>query len=268
MLGEIPKKKIKLRLVAVLFFLVSLVLNSLAGTRILGGNTTAEVSSYYQNLFTPAGFTFAIWGIIYLLLMIYCIRQFLKPKNGNNQLAEKTINSITPYFILLFVLNSLWILAWQYRIIFLSLIIIVCMFVTLFKITALTAHKSYSVKNWLTIKLPFSIYFGWITVATIANFIVFLVSVSATSWLPLESSWTIIALVIGAFIGIVIGHYRETWAYQLVFIWAYFGILIKHMDRLGFDFKYPDVVIALIILIAMLFSSMICFLTKCPHGRR
>jgi hypothetical protein len=268
MLSKIPKGKIKLRIVAVFFFLVSLILNSLASTGLIGGNTVAEISSFYQNLFAPAGFTFAIWGVIYLLLGIYCVRQFISPKNGNDQSSEKTINSITPCFILLSILNSLWILAWQFRIIPLSLILIICMFVVLFKITAVTSHKSYSRKNWITIKLPFGIYFGWISVATIANFVVFLVSVGFTSSLPLESSWTIIMLVIGAFIGVTIGHFREDWAYQLVFIWAYFGILAKHMDVFGFDFKYPDVIVALVILIAILFSSMTCFLIKCPHGRR
>ncbi len=88
-----------LRFSALLSFVLMLVMNVLATTLPINGQATNEVSDRYDTLFAPIGFTFAIWGVIYLLLGVYTVVQFV----ADNELIRK----ITPWFIASNLLNGL-----------------------------------------------------------------------------------------------------------------------------------------------------------------
>ena len=119
---------------AILAFGVALVLNGLAGsTKILGGDNTAEVSDNNPTLFTPHGITFAIWGIIYLLLIGFCLYIYGVGVKKRSIKAEK-INHVLKWFTVSSILNSLWILAWQYQILWLSVLLIFSLLYSLIKI--------------------------------------------------------------------------------------------------------------------------------------
>ena len=145
---------------------IVLIVNGLASGLPLGGQTTGQVSAKYPSLFTPAGFTFAIWGIIYLSLIAFVIYQAL-PGQRNSQ----TIAKITPLFVVNCMSNAAWIFAWHYDFLWLSLLLMVVTLLTLVQIYRLlsAAGEPDSITEWLCLRLPFALYTGWITVATIAN---------------------------------------------------------------------------------------------------
>jgi len=217
-------------------YIVMIVTNALAILLPLGGRSTGQISENYANLFAPAGYAFSIWGLIYALLGIYAIYQSQKKENN---LTEK-INKV---FIMNALLNALWIFAWHYDVIWLSVIIMLGLLLTLIKIADILRSNQLTKKEKWLVKLPFSVYFGWITVATIANITVFLVYLGWDRFGIPESFWTVIVLLVG----MIIGSWRtlkdRAIPYGLVLIWAYGAILYKHLSVSGFNSQYPSIIL-------------------------
>ena len=114
----------------------------------------------------------------------------------------------------------------------------------------------------LFIKLPFSIYFGWITVATIANATTLLVSLGWDGFGISEPTWTMIIIIVGLIIGIATILKNIDIAYGLVIIWAYVGILIKHTSASGFSNQYMGVITTVIVCIVLLIIAEIYLFSK------
>lgn len=221
-------KRFLWRLAAVFSFAVMLVINGLAGsTTVLGGWNTAAVSAAYPTLFTPAGYTFAIWGVIYALLVGHLVYQFggFGKVSGEKQ---KAINTITPLFVLLSCVNIAWIFAWQYSVMWLAVMLIVGMLALLARINETLRSLEYSPREYAWLRAPFSIYYGWLTVATVANICVWLVSVNWDAWGVDPVAWLITILWVAAAIGVTAILRNKDWAYGLVFVWAYIGILLSN----------------------------------------
>ncbi len=226
--------------------------NAAANAVPINGVNTGVVSDSYPNLFAPSGITFSIWGLIYLLLGMYTLYQFglfQKDKGKKNNTYFKLIN---PYFILSSVANTAWIFAWHYFQIGLTVILMSVILFSLIKIADVINRSTFRPKETLFIRAPFSIYFGWITVATIANITAFLVGLGWDGFGIPQQSWMIIILFVGTLIGIVRTLKDKNIMYGMVFVWAYFGIWIKHTSSAGFNNQYKEV-IATVVFCPMLF---------------
>jgi len=238
---------------ALVAFIVMMVMNSLAAsTTYLGGTDTAAVSDSYPNLFAPAGYTFSIWGMIYLLLGLYMFRMFEIWKPKKSVLSQLEMNTVTRLFAITSVLNTAWLLAWQYNVLWLSVIIMAALLISLIMVNNVTRHKNFTAKEWALVGLPFSVYFGWITVATIANITTWLVSLKWDGWGLSDGVWMVAVLLVGAGIGLVTMWRNNDWAYGAVFVWAYTGILVKHLSASGWNGKWPSVLAALYVLLPVL----------------
>jgi len=247
-------------------YLGMIIINWLATALPINNVTPGVVSDYYLNLFAPAGFTFAIWGVIYLLLggfVLYSFGIFGKLSVDQNKLIEK----VGILFIITSLANVAWIFSWHYDFITLSVVLMFVILVSLIKIIALLSKVNLTKKDYYLIRLPFSVYFGWITIATIANITVFLVSINWNGFGLSDVIWTMIVLLIGAIIGILTALKNKDLAYLLVFIWAYYGILIKHTSITGFYGSYPLIIGTVIscilaFIIANIFLSISLIKTK------
>lgn len=241
-----------IKILTVVAYAVMVAVNYIAVLLPLGGRGTGEISDNYSNLFAPAGYAFSIWGIIYILLGIYVVYQLWLEKN---ELAER-VNRI---FIVNAILNASWLFAWHYDIIWLSVIIMAGLLFTLMKISdILRINVLVSKERWL-IRMPFSIYFGWITVATIANIIVFLVYIGWNGFGISENILTVTALLAGAFIGSWRILRDRFVPYGLVLIWGYGAILSKHISASGFSGQYP-VIIATVAICLLVFTGTTVFI--------
>lgn len=232
-------KDLVLKLTAGAFYLATVVVNFLATSLPINNRSTGEISEAYPNLFTPAGVTFSIWGLIYLLLAGYIIYQFL---NQDPQ-KERLMTRINSLFILSSIANIAWILAWHYDYIGLSLIIMAVLLLTLIKIADILRPEPLNLKEKLFLRSPFSIYFGWISVAAIANVTVLLVSIGWDGFGAADHLWTVVILLAGALIGILRTLKDRDVAYGAVFVWAYLGILLKHLSTEGWAGQYPSIII-------------------------
>lgn len=242
---------IKAILTAVTYFLMVLV-NFLANGLPINNRSTGEISDAYPNLFAPAGLTFSIWGLIYILLGSYVVYQFTK----HAQSKEKLFNKINPLFIATSIANILWIFAWHYDFIALSVVIMTILLVLLIKIADILNLEHLKPREKFLIQTPFSVYFGWITVAIIANITVFLVSIGWNGFGIADYVWTSIILLVGALIGIVRTLKDKKIAYAAVLIWAYAGILLKHVSTDGFNSQYPNIITTVVICIIAFISTV------------
>ncbi|HPN14843.1 MAG TPA: tryptophan-rich sensory protein [bacterium] len=246
-----------LKITAAVGFLAMIYVNYLANALPIGGVTTGEASDAYANLFTPAGITFSIWGLIYLLLGAYVVYQFVYPKHNKSEKHEKLLSEINRYFILSSLANIAWIFAWHYGVIWLSVIIMLLLLACLIKLAEIFKKQSLKALDYICIKLPFSLYFGWISVATIANITVLLVSLNWNRFGLLDVFWVILILFVGAGVGIWRMLKDRNPAYGLVFVWAYSGIVLKHLTKDGFAGQYPNVIISAIACIGLLILSVV-----------
>lgn len=257
------------RVLVFITFITMVVINALANILPIGGVTTGQVSDFYPNLFAPAGFTFAIWGVIYLLLLGYTIYQLGIFQKEKVIAKSDLLCSIGILFSISSIANSCWIFAWHFRSSSLSLLLILVILICLILIMQKLKNECLSRTEKIWIRLPFSIYFGWITVATIANATAFLVDVKWNGFGIDAAIWTAIILLVGVLIAVTTMMKLKDPAYGLVVIWAYIGILAKHLSTSGFASQYMVVIytaiaciIVLIVAGVKVFIQRYCF-QKC-----
>ncbi|MHA2291171.1 MAG: tryptophan-rich sensory protein [Candidatus Hodarchaeales archaeon] len=232
----------------VLSFLLTIVMNSLANILPLNGKTTGELSDSFPNLFVPAGYVFSIWGLIYILLVIFTVSQAL-PKYREEDLVEK----ISYFFIISNLANSAWIVFWHYEIVIASLMLMLILLVSLILIyTRLEiGKKPVSQKIKISYHTPFSVYLGWITVATVANVTALLVSINWDGFGISEVIWTAVVIGVATFIALVLIFTRRDYAYALVPVWAFIGIAVKQFNTQN-DVVIISLIAAGILIIALL----------------
>jgi hypothetical protein len=219
-----------LSILNLLGFLGMVIVNCLAVTLPLNNKTTGELSDQYPNLFVPSGFTFSIWGVIYLLLAIFIVYQLVYAFRKNTQ----NISFLEKIGILFFVsslANLIWVFAWHFELVSLSLFLILILLGSLIAVYVnLQIGRSDSSKSEkYLVHLPFSVYLGWITIATIANTTAFLVDLGWNRFGLSEQFWTVAVIIIGIAISLIMLFYRKDIFYCLVVDWALFGILIKRL---------------------------------------
>lgn len=205
-----------------------IVMNGLANGLPINGKTTGELSDFYPNLFVPAGVTFSIWGIIYLSLLIFCGYSIYYAFK-NKAATDTFLTTIGPFFMLNALANMSWIIAWHYQQIVLSLVIMLGILGTLLTIYQRLSigESNATTKEKLLVHLPFSIYLGWITIATIANVTTLLVDNNWTGGGIGEPTWAILVIVVGIIIGILMLFRKKDLIFNLVIMWALYGIYLK-----------------------------------------
>lgn len=229
-----------IKYINLLLFSGMIVMNYLANALPINDRTTGELSDAYPNLFVPAGLTFSIWGVIYLLLLGYCIVQF----STENQIA---ISGTAGLFSLTCILNAAWIIAWHYQKLPLSLLIMVGLLTSLIFINVFLAKLPLSL-----IKAAFGIYLGWICIATIANVTALLVNYSWNGFGISEEVWTIIMIAAGAIIAsLSIVNMRNPFI-GLSVVWAFTGIIIKRQA----DYRSIMIAAAIAIVVVAVITIM------------
>ncbi|ALB46569.1 hypothetical protein [Clostridium beijerinckii] len=245
------KVKANISIFTTVLFFIMISTNVLANILPINGVTTSNVSDSYKNLFAPAGLTFIIWGAIYFLLAGYISYQLGFFKEEKTMINEAVFEKVRIYFCISSIANAMWIISWHYNIIILSMILMIVILVSLVLIIKTVKKEELSLREKLFLKLPFSIYYGWITIATIANAVVLMVSLGLRN-IGMSEIYTSIIIVLGVFLGIRIMLKNKDIAYGLVIIWAYIGILIKHTAQDGFGGQYHLIINSLIISLVLL----------------
>ena len=231
--------------------LLVLTLNGLANALPINGMTTGAVSDRYNNLFVPAGYTFSIWGLIYLLLTVFVVYQWIVARRSSG--ARPFIAQVGAWFFVSCVANASWILAWHHELLPLTLVL---MLVLLGCLLAVYLRLGIGVRSAtrgerMLVHLPISVYLGWITVATIANVAALLTSIQWDAFGLSAQFWTVAVISVATAIALAMAFRRHDIYFCLVVDWALAGILMK---RLG-DSTVPDQAVVITIVAALVLVS-------------
>ena len=260
---ETNSMKKSIKWFVLLALIAMLTVNALSSILPINGVTPKEVSDRYPNLFVPAPLTFAIWGVIYLLVFGYVLYQLGLFRRKGEAVNAALLNKIGLVFIVSSVLNLSWVIAWHYGQLVLSFVILALLLVALIMIRLnIAAQEPLSNKEKWFVRLPFSVYFGWVTIATIAGATALLVGTGFSGLGISESAWTILILLVGAAIGIATALRFRDVPYLLVFIWAYSNILSNHLPSGTFAGAYPGVVTTLVASLVAFVAVILVLLWK------
>jgi hypothetical protein len=229
-----------IRYINILFFAVMIVMNYLANALPLNGKNTGAISDGFPNLFVPAGITFSIWGVIYLLLLVFCVTQF----TSTNQ---DVVSRIGWLFAVTCIFNALWIVTWHYGRLPLSVIVMLGLLISLIWINIIVKDLPSGL-----IKAAFGIYLGWICIATIANVTALLVTYNWSGFGLSEETWTIIMIIIGALITSLALWRLDNPFIGLSVVWAFAGIMIKRQVDYRTIFIVAAVAIGVVALMLLL----------------
>ncbi len=235
--------------------LFTLFINYLLGTGGVGNATVGEISARYENLFTPAGYAFAIWGVIYFLLLAFVGYQWLAwLKYRDAEYLKKT----GIWFIISNLSNGFWILVWTNDLIGLSFVFILILLVSLLVLVFRLRLETWDapVRVIAFVWWPICIYFGWIIVATLANLAAFSVSLNPENSFALYPAWVILLIVFSCLVYILLIYYRNMREAAFVGIWAFVAIAAKQWHTAG------------IIAYAAIITSAILFIYALLHAYR
>lgn len=249
-----------------LAFAAVILVNTLAIVLPINGMDTGRISDRYPNLFVPAGFTFSIWSVIYLLLLLFCAYS-LKTAFAKEIDTESTraLEKIAPLFFLSCLLNISWILLWHYLYIELSVVVMLLFLATLIRIfLQLVSYKNkLSALQGAFIRLPFSVYLGWISVATVANITAMLVHAGWDGFGIQEAWWSATMIFIAVILGNIFLYKWKDLGYGLVIGWALFGIYSKQMEN-STVVGYAALVGLIVLAIGFAYSAIRTLKAKSP----
>lgn len=239
----------------------TIVINYLSNTGVFNGETMATISAKYQNLFTPAGYAFSIWGLIYIGLLGFVI--YYGPFTKASETKEKIVQNIGWWFVVSCVGNSLWVVAWLYEYTLLTIPIMVIVFISLLKIILNTQPQivSSDFRTKLFLRLPFYIYSGWISVALIADIAAYLKKIEWAGFGISETSWAIMMFAIATGVHLFMIWKRNMPAFAMVALWAFIAIAVANQPNNSAVF-YAAIGFAIFVFINVLAHSLKRVTTK------
>lgn len=213
------------QIVNVVTTIAVIVVNGLANALPINGQTTGEISDRFDVYFVPAGYVFSIWGLIYLGLIAFTVYQALPSQRTNPRLR-----SMGYLYALSGAANVAWLVLWHYEQFPWTMVAMVVLLLSLIGIylrLGIGRRRVSPVENWL-VRVPFSIYLGWVTVATIANATQLLDYLGWNGWGIAPAVWAVIMIIAATLITLAVSFTRGDVGYVLVIVWALAGIALKH----------------------------------------
>lgn len=207
--------------------ILALAVNILASTLPLNGQNTGEISDRFDVYFVPAGYVFSIWGIIYLGWIIFIIFQFQPSQKESPRLRR-----LGYLFALSNLANAAWLFCWHYNRFGLSVIVMLLLLGLLIaSYLRLNVNRTAVTRlEFWSVDVMFSIYLGWITVATVANITDWLYFVEWNGFGIAAQTWAIILLAVASLLGIAMAWKRHDAGYLFVLVWAFIGIAVKQVS--------------------------------------
>ncbi|TRX54806.1 tryptophan-rich sensory protein [Fulvivirga sp. M361] len=209
---------------------VVLTVNYYSQTGKINQQTIGELSARYDNLFTPAGYAFAIWGIIFLGLITYVIYQWIIVLELHKEVAE--YKNAGYWFTYVNLANASWVVAWLYEYTGLSVVLMLFMLFGLLTIVIKTNMERWDAPLTIIafVWWPICLYAGWISVATIANIAAYLSKLQWNGGFLSEEQWTIAMILVAAVINCFMIWSRNMREFALVGVWALVAIYIRHQE--------------------------------------
>jgi hypothetical protein len=213
------------QIVNIVAAVVTIIFNILANALPLNGLNTGDISDRFEVFFVPAGYVFSIWGLIYIGLVAFAVFQALPSQRENPRLVR-----LGYWFAVSCLANIGWLISWHYEYFAASPFILAALAILLivsYLRLEIGRSRVSTAERWC-VQIPFSIYLGWATVATIANVTSALYFLGWGGWGIAPEAWAAIMLGVATVVGVLVFLTRRDFAFVLVLIWAFAGIAVKH----------------------------------------
>lgn len=242
----------------VLTVFLALAVNILAVVLPLNGQDTGAISDRFKVYFVPAGYVFSIWGLIYLGWIAFTIFQLQPAQKDNPRLRR-----LGYLFALSNIANATWLFCWHYNRFGLSVIVMLLLLGLLIaSYLLLNVNRSDVTRfEYWSVDVMFSVYLGWITVATVANITDWLYFVGWDGFGIPPQTWAVIMLGVASLLGLAMALTRRDAGYLAVLAWAFAGIAIKQTSA-------PAVVTSAWIAAAAMLGLLFLSLFQRMNGRR
>lgn len=246
------------QIVNVVSVIVALTVNILASALPLNGQNTGEISDRFEVFFVPAGYVFAIWGLIYIGWIAFTVFQ-LQP----SQKESPRLRRLGYLFALSNLANAAWLFCWHYNLFGLSVLVMLALLGLLIasylrlKVNRIVVSR---VEYW-SVDVLFSVYLGWITVATVANITDWLYIIGWDGFGISPQVWAVIMLAVASLLGLAMALTRNDVGYLSVLVWAFIGIAVKQAPA-------PMVVLSAWIAAAFMFGLIILSWFRLRSARR
>lgn len=218
-------KNNSIRILVLIFTIATIIVSYLSEALPLNDLSTREIADKFNILFVPAPYVFSIWGLIYLMTLVYAIYQLKK-----ETLETIMIDRVGGWFLLTCTANMSWIFLWHYEQFFLALVAIVILLLSLIKIyLLLTQSRPVGNGSFWIVDVTFSLYLGWLTVATISNITSFLDYIKWNGFGISPVIWTYLLLVAGLMITVLIVLRYYDGIFAAVIVWAFIGIGVNNL---------------------------------------
>lgn len=238
-----------LQIANIIAFVTTVFINYLSNTGAINNTTIGDISDSTKNLFTPAGYAFSIWGLIYLMLLGFIFYQsrslFVKVRD------DAFILKIGWWFVLSCFANMMWITFWLYGYFEFSILAIFVLLYSLLQIVVRNSMELWDAPISVIAFLwwPFVFYSGWVTVASIANVAAYLTSIGWDGWGISEPIWTIIMIIIAGIINLAVTWRRNMREFALVGVWALAAIAVANWD-IEKSVAYAAIIVAAIVFVS------------------
>lgn len=241
-------KNLVVKFLIAIGFAATVFVNFLATIGKINGISTAAVSDANPTLFTPSGYAFSIWGVIYLLLLVYVLVQLFSAELGK----DDSLHKAAFWFIVSSAANVGWIFAWQYSQFLISVAVMAVLLFSLTRIMALVAGSEKTMTNLFSLELPFGLYAGWITVAIIPNVAVLLLRLGWDGFGIPWFIWLIAVLLLATLITLKATRDTRNVAYPVAVLWGLTGILVRYVPDFRIDAGSETMWIAVALSLSML----------------
>ncbi|MGE2735863.1 TspO/MBR family protein [Mycolicibacterium vaccae] len=204
----------------------TLVVNFLANALPINSQSTGDVTRRVEVYFVPAGYVFSIWSLIYAGLIAFSVYAFLSIGKGRPD--SGAARAIAPWYLLTAVANCVWLFAWHHNAFGVSMAVMAVLLGSLVVIYRIQdARPARSTLEFATVHIPFRVYLGWISVATIANATIALDDAGWSGFGISEPTWGVIMVLVASALGLVVSLRHNDIAYAAVLIWALVGIAVR-----------------------------------------
>jgi hypothetical protein len=207
---------------------LALTVNILASTLPLNGQNTGEISDRFQVYFVPAGYVFAIWGIIYIGWIAFTVFQFRAEQKESPRLRR-----LGYLFALSGIANAAWLFCWHYNLFGLSVLVMLALLgllIASYLRLNINRDSVSRAERW-SVDIPFSVYLGWITVATVANVTDWLYLIEWNGFGIAPQTWAVIMIAVASTLGLAMSVTRRDAAYLAVLVWSFAGIAVKQSSE-------------------------------------
>lgn len=229
---------------AIILFVITLIINYLASAEVIFPFSQQEVSDMYPNYLAPAGFTFSIWGVLYILMAVTLAIPWVK--NLSDEFKNYYFQNVIPLYILWMILNILWLIAWSQNMILLSMLFIFAYAIVMIRLLDVMEKSNTKCENGYILLFPIGLHAGWIIFATFINIMTLMVANGFDGLSQTGVLFTIVfmALALISLLGLF-KKYDNSMITVLGF-WALFGIFMKQIPSSNFVHSNQAVMLAAI----------------------